>query len=205
VLGLTLLAMGVVVLAVLGALFGLRVPDGVRSVDRSGDARPAATAAADPAQGIAERSPRLAVPPGERRSVAGAAARTLPARAMPRAAAPPSAEPPAREDVPFTIGEPGAQTGMKVFPPMGTKPIKRGIIVPDDFELPPGYVRHYQSTDDGERLPAILMFSPDYDWVDASGHPIALPPDLVVPPELAPPGLAIRLLEPPQAPPDRQP
>ena len=50
---------------------------------------------------------------------------------------------------------------------MGTKPIKRGIIVPDDFELPPGYVRHFQSTDNGERLPAILMFSPDYEWVDA--------------------------------------
>jgi hypothetical protein len=90
---------------------------------------------------------------------------------------------------------------------MGTKPIKRGIIVPDDFELPPGYVRHFQSTDDGQRLPAILMFSPDYEWVDAQGKPLALPPDRVVPPEMAPPGLPIQLLEPPapKAPPDGRP
>jgi hypothetical protein len=90
---------------------------------------------------------------------------------------------------------------------MGTKLVKRGIIVPDDFELPPGYVRHFQSTDDGERLPAILMFSPDYEWVDAQGHPLALPADRIVPPEMAPPGLPIKMLEPaaPKVPPDGRP
>jgi hypothetical protein len=87
---------------------------------------------------------------------------------------------------------------MRVFPPPGTKPIKRGIVVPDDFDLPPGFVRHYQATDDGERLPAILMFSPDYDWVDAQGKPLVLPADRVVPPELAPPGLPIQMLDVPE-------
>jgi hypothetical protein len=62
-------------------------------------------------------------------------------------------------------------------------------MVPDDYELPPGYVRHYQTTDDGERLPPILMFHPDFQPVDDRGRPIPLPADRVVPPELAPPGM----------------
>ena len=70
-----------------------------------------------------------------------------------------------------------------------------GIIVPDDFELPPGYVRHHQVTDDGTALPPILMFHPDFDWVDAQGRPIQLPADHVVPAELAPPGMPVRMLE----------
>ena len=43
------------------------------------------------------------------------------------------------------------------------------------------------------------MFSPDYPWVDANGKPLALPPDGVVPPEMAPPGLPLRTLELPPA------
>ena len=86
-------------------------------------------------------------------------------------------------------------SGIAVFPPPGTDPIKSGIMVPDDFELPSGYVRHYQVTDDGKRLPAILMFHPDYEPVDEHGEPIPLPPDLVVPPDMAPPGLPVRILE----------
>ncbi|HLK13044.1 MAG TPA: hypothetical protein VKW76_16835 [Candidatus Binatia bacterium] len=99
----------------------------------------------------------------------------------------------AHEDVPFTFGEPG--TGIQAFPPPGTKPIKRGIVVPDGFELPPGYVRHYQTTDDGQQLPPILMFSPDYTFVDANGKPVAVPADRVVPPSMAPPGLPMRMLD----------
>jgi hypothetical protein len=119
---------------------------------------------------------------------------------------PPAAEPPAKQDAPFTIGPPEDRSGIRAFPPMGTKPVKRGIVVPDDFELPPGYVRHFQSTDDGQRLPAILMFSPDYAWEDAQGRPVAIPEDRVVPPEMAPPGLPIQMLEPPAPPdPDRRP
>ena len=93
---------------------------------------------------------------------------------------------------------------MQLFPPMGTKPIKRGIIVPDDFELPPGYVRHFQSTDDGERLPAILMFSPDYEWVDAQGRPVPCPPIASCRPSWRRPDSPSSMLEPPapKVPPD---
>ena len=95
----------------------------------------------------------------------------------------------------FTANAPGEQAGLAAFPPPGTKPVKRGIIVPDDFELPPGYVRHYQVTDDGRRLVPILMFHPDFAGVDQDGNPIVVPEDRVVPPELAPPGLPIRTLD----------
>jgi hypothetical protein len=96
----------------------------------------------------------------------------------------------------------GGPSGIGVFPPPGTDPPKAGIVVPEDFELPEGYVRHYQATDDGELLPPILMFHPDYEFFDPNGQPIELPPDLIVPPELAPPGLENEpLLElPPPAP-----
>src|SRR5262249_61004785 len=100
----------------------------------------------------------------------------------------------------FTENAPGEHAGLGVFPPPGTKPVKRGIVVPDDFELPEGYVRHYQTTDDGRRLPPILMFHPDYAGVDASGKPVAIPEDRVVPPEMAPTRLPIRILDPDQGP-----
>jgi hypothetical protein len=86
-------------------------------------------------------------------------------------------------------------TGIALFPPPGTDPIKRGIVVPEGFELPEGYVRHYQATDDGEPLPAILMFHPDYDFVDEHGAPLEIPADRIVPPEMAPAGLAIEMLD----------
>ncbi len=103
----------------------------------------------------------------------------------------------APEEAPLAMAdEPsGEPTGIALFPPPGTKPLKRGILVPEDFELPPGYVRHYQATDDGERVPAILMFHPDHQPRDANGEPIPLPEDRIVPPELAPPGLPIRMLK----------
>jgi hypothetical protein len=39
------------------------------------------------------------------------------------------------------------------------------------------------------------MFSPDFEFFDEAGNRIELPPDLVVPPELAPPGLPISQIE----------
>ncbi len=75
-----------------------------------------------------------------------------------------------------------------------SNPPKPGLIVPEGFALPPGYVRHYQSTDDGKQLPAILMFHPDFTWVDERGAAIVLPADGVVPPEMAPSGLPIEML-----------
>lgn len=86
----------------------------------------------------------------------------------------------------------GIHSGLGAFQPPGTRPPLIGLAVPADFELPPGYVRHHQATDDGQRIEAILMFSPDVQWVDAQGRPLALPADRVVPPELAPPGLPLR-------------
>jgi hypothetical protein len=53
-------------------------------------------------------------------------------------------------------------------------------------------VRHYQATDDGQRIEPILMFAPDYQILDAANRPIEMPKDRVVPPELAPPGFPIR-------------
>lgn len=88
-------------------------------------------------------------------------------------------------------------TGMQLYRP-GTKPIKRGLVVPDDFELPPGYVRHFQYKDSGELVSAVLMFHPDHQPVDANGQPVPKPADGLVPEELAPPGMPIQRLELPE-------
>lgn len=90
------------------------------------------------------------------------------------------------------LHERGIRTGLGAFNPPGTRPPLIGLAVPEDFVLPAGYVRHYQATDDGQRIEAILMFSPDFKRFDASGRELNLPADRVVPPELAPPGLPIR-------------
>ena len=86
----------------------------------------------------------------------------------------------------------GVQSGLGAFLPPGTRPPLVGLAVPEDFALPDGYVRHYQATDDGQRIEPILMFAPGRQFVDAAGQPIAIPQDRVVPPELAPPGLPAR-------------
>lgn len=93
------------------------------------------------------------------------------------------------------LHEAGIRTGLGAFNPPGTSPPLVGLAVPEDFPLPEGYVRHYQATDDGQRIEPILMFSPDFDFRDAAGRPIALPDNLVVPPHLAPPGLPLRPIE----------
>ena len=92
------------------------------------------------------------------------------------------------------LNQAGVHDGIAVFPPPGTDPPKVGVVVPDGVELPEGYLRHYQSTDDGEALPPILMFHPDYDFFDEQGQKIVIPPDRVVPPELVPPGVPIHML-----------
>jgi len=86
----------------------------------------------------------------------------------------------------------GVTSGLGAFSPPGTRPPLVGLAVPEDFAVPEGYVRHYQATDDGQRIEPILMFAPDHQFFDAARRPIAIPPDRVVPPELAPPGLPIR-------------
>jgi hypothetical protein len=86
----------------------------------------------------------------------------------------------------------GVHTGLGAFNPPGTKPVRIGLAVPEDFPLPPGYVRHYQATDDGQRVEPVLMFAPDYQPLGADGQPVPVPADRVVPPELAPPGFPMR-------------
>jgi len=124
------------------------------------------------------------------------------------AAAPDTAEPidetepePVDEAPTFEFSESpyGVPGGLAAFPPIGDQPLQRGIVVPDSFPVPEGFVKHYQVTDDGEQLQPILMFHPDYELLDENGEPIELPANRVVPPELAPEGLPIEILELPGA------
>jgi hypothetical protein len=101
-------------------------------------------------------------------------------------------EKPTMKEVIERLHAAGVHTGLGAFNPPGTRPPLVGLAVPEDFVLPPGYVRHYQATDDGQRIEPILMFAPDYQPTTADGRPVAPPADRVVPPELAPPGLPIR-------------
>jgi hypothetical protein len=101
-------------------------------------------------------------------------------------------EKPTMAEVIDRLHQAGVHTGLGAFNPPGTRPPLIGLAVPEGFVLPAGYVRHYQATDDGQRIEAILMFAPDYQLVDAAQQPVAMPKDRVVPPELAPPGLPIR-------------
>ena len=88
--------------------------------------------------------------------------------------------------------------GIHVFPPAGTKPNLTGVVVPEDFELPPGYLRHYQTTDDGRRLPPILMYDPDRPPLDENGQPVEVTSDLVVPADRVPAGMRVEVLEMPK-------
>ena len=96
------------------------------------------------------------------------------------------------------LNDAGIYEGIGAFPPPGTSPPLEGLAVPEDYVLPEGYVRHYQSTDDGQPIHPILMYSPDYEFLDANGNPIAIPEDRVVPPEHAPPGLPGNIIDIPQ-------
>lgn len=175
-------------LAAMAVLLLVFVSDGADRPAPLPDPPPAPVAA--PAAPVPERA-TASVPKVHARRVAPPPAET---------ASPTPAEPPEREDPIVSFGPPGERTGVKLFPPMGTKPVKIGIVVPEEFEVPEGYVRHFQVTEDGQMLPAILLFHPDYEWVDDAGRALPLPPDRVVPPEMAPPGLPIQMLTPPPAP-----
>ncbi|MGE5451285.1 MAG: hypothetical protein ACM3VZ_05495 [Acidobacteriota bacterium] len=101
-------------------------------------------------------------------------------------------EKPTMNEVIDRLHQAGIHTGLGAFNPPGTRPPLVGLAVPEGFALPDGYVRHYQATDDGQRIEPILMYAPDRQFFDASNKPIEIPKDRVVPPELAPPGLPIR-------------
>ena len=106
---------------------------------------------------------------------------------------PPGEAPPMAEVI-ARLNKAGVHTGLGAFSPPGTSPPMVGLAVPEDFNLPEGYVRHYQATDDGQRIDPILMFSPDFEFFDAAGKPLTLPANMVVPPDMAPSGLPIRLI-----------
>jgi hypothetical protein len=91
----------------------------------------------------------------------------------------------------------GIRSGIGAFNPPGTSPPLDGLVVPEDYDLPEGFVRHHQVTDEGEPLEPILLFSPDYEFFDAAGRPIPIPENRVVPPEHAPPDMPIPPVQPP--------
>lgn len=91
------------------------------------------------------------------------------------------------------LHESGIHEGLGAFNPPGTQPPLEGLAVPEDFPLPPGFVRHHQVTDDGQRIEPILLFSEEV----LAGRDGMIPPgDRVVPPELAPAGLPLRWVTP---------
>jgi hypothetical protein len=94
----------------------------------------------------------------------------------------------------------GETGGLAAFAPPGTNPPRSGVVVPEDYDLPEGFARHYQTTDDGRQLDPVLAVAPEYDLVDEDGNRIELHGDRIVPPELAPPDLPVRMLEVPPAP-----
>lgn len=101
-------------------------------------------------------------------------------------------ETPKMADVIERLHPAGIRSGLGAVSPPATRPPLVGLAVPEDFVLPDGYVRHYQATDDGQRIEAILMFAPDRKFVDAGGRRVEVPKDRVVPPDLAPLGLPLR-------------
>jgi hypothetical protein len=174
-------------------------------------AEPAAVAAAVPVAPAAPQAPVQVAAVAEPRPLAEPprpAAVPLPPvaapRAVPRMREPDSdptpdladyinpGEVPTMAEVIDRLRRAGVQGGLAAFSPPGTRPPLVGLAVPADYELPPGYVRHHQTTDDGQDIEPILMYSPDRPWVDAAGQPVALPADRVVPPEHAPAGLPLR-------------
>jgi hypothetical protein len=112
-------------------------------------------------------------------------------------------EEPTMTEVIDELHKAGIHTGLGAFNPPGTSPPLVGLAVPEDYPLPEGYVRHFQATDDGQRIEPILMYSPDFEFFDAAGRRIPIPANRVVPSNMAPPGLAIRLIDipPPLEPP----
>jgi len=160
------------------------------------DAAPADAATASGP--VASDRPAIAAeaPPATTRRAAGAATGNDPMGDLSDYV--PPGEAPTMAEVIDRLHAAGVRTGLGAFQPPGTSPPLIGLAVPEDFPLPEGYVRHYQATDDGQRIEPILMFSPDFQFFDAAGNPVPIPADRVVPPEMAPPGLPIRRIEVPR-------
>jgi hypothetical protein len=100
----------------------------------------------------------------------------------------------AREHI-ASLRESGETAGLAAFPLPGTRPARPGVIVPPDYQLPEGFARHYQTTDDGRQLDPVLIVAPGYEIVDDAGEPVALTDNRIVPPEYAPPDLPVQMLD----------
>jgi hypothetical protein len=169
-------------------------------------------AAMEAEKGVA---PKVSIPPGTTGpSGASLSTRAVTPRRLPSKR--PGDAPPQQEEEPelpipadrlkdATMGEyiqalhdAGIYEGLGAFNPPGTSPPLEGVVVPPDFELPEGYVRHFQTTDDGQPIDPILMYHPDFDLVDANGNVVPMPADRVVPPEHVPPGMPVHPVEIPQ-------
>lgn len=175
------------------------------------DAAEAAESAARPARADGAAPGPVAVPvvpvpaaphPVAARAAAPSAAPTIPRLRDPGGDLSPditdfinNGEVPTMAEVISRLRAAGVGSGLAAFNAPGTRPPLVGIAVSDDFELPAGYVRHHQFTDDGQRIEPILMFSPDHPLVAGAataGSAEARPQDRVVPPALVPPGLTVR-------------
>lgn len=185
------LALALAIIAVVGAVAGWLGAPAMRGgeVVAAAAARPGANAA-DPAGPAVSADPsRPPVSHHKQAPLPGDDPHDLASHFAPGDPEPTGAE------VIEALQEAGVRTGIGAFNPPGTSPPLVGLAVPDDFDLPQGYVRHHQVTDDGVPIEPILMFSPDFTLYDDRGRPIALPADRVVPPSLAPPGLPLRRIQ----------
>ena len=149
------------------------------------DAAPAEAAASEPAVAASSAASAVARPAARMRDPDGDQTPDLLDYLNP-------GENPTLAEVLDRLHRAGVYTGIGAFSPPGTKPTLIGLAVPEDFVLPEGYVRHHQTTDDGQPIEPILMYAPDSQFFDAAGQPIAIPKNRVVPPEAAPPGLPNR-------------
>jgi len=105
---------------------------------------------------------------------------------------------PKMQEVIERLHDAGVHSGLGAFNPPGTSPPMIGLAVPENYVLPEGYVRHFQATDDGQRIEPILMYSPDFNFFDSAGRQIVIPENRVVPDNMAPPGLVIRPIKIPE-------
>lgn len=159
-------------------------PDGHSGTDRLVPSGPeVATTASVPASGAAPAAQRPAAAPAQEGD--GDLTPDLRSYLNP-------GEKPTMKEVLDRLHAAGVHTGIGAFNPPDTRPNLVGLAVPKDFVLPDGYVRHHQTTDDGQDIEPILMYAPGREFFDANGQRIEIPADRVVRPEQAPPGLPLR-------------
>ncbi|MGH0038261.1 MAG: hypothetical protein ACQGVK_24785 [Myxococcota bacterium] len=183
-----LLTVPLLVGAVALALWGLRgLLNAYRPMEPPAAAAPAAPerpAAPPPVAEPADRAPQT-TPVEKRERPHDAVSPPLPDEPPP-----PDLGPPPQRRRQLTV-----ESGLGNVPAPGTKPLMEGVVVPDDYPLPEGFMRHYQVTDKGESLEPILRLHPDYELLDENGDPIPLGPGRIVPPEWVPGDMPVRKLE----------